>query len=372
MWPSQSPVYYADVPLRGPDFGKWSDVPQFLALIGTGRVLNFGLRLRPFHGSGAFKGVHIIGRLQPATCKDGRITVSAGSDPNLDTTVRLGALANGDFDPKNLSLAVLSQLDFSRIAPCDLELTLVSPIGVGASLGTSAAVSVGILRAFLGPGYPAEETARLAVDAESRIAGRNTGNQDQVASAFGSSLQPSACQSLTIRDLYDFEVRELSLGAQIRRVFAHTVAVYIGGHDSSDIHLALVEELSSDPELAREKIMNIRACADLAEQSVEADDASSFRAACEALLAAQRGLSPRLINATVDLLLATAASCGAEALPGACVPGAGGRGGTLILHLDDAATLARFAEKFAATPEFADCRLYEVCLADEPTLPRSL
>lgn len=365
--PTQTAVYHADVPLRGPDFGKWSDVPQLLRLVGTGEVLNFGLRLRPFGGHGAFKGVHVIARMGAPTCQDGRIIVSAGSDPEYDYAIRLGALAAGDFDHRHLSLAVLSKLDFSRLAPCDLDLTLVSPIGVGASLGTSAAVSVGILRAFLGAGHPAAEIARMAIDAESRLAGRNTGNQDQIASAFGSALRPSACQYITLRNLYDFEVQQPRLGPRIRSLFTTAVAVYIGYHDSSNIHRELIEELSSDEDTARRKILAIRECAGMAERSLLNDDPRAYREACDRLLTAQRDLSPRLVNDVALQLMETASACtrGGESAA-FCVPGAGGQGGTLILHLPNQETVQGFAKQFSTTSDFSGCRLFEICLANDP------
>lgn len=373
MNPVQIATYWSDVPLRGPDFGKWSDVPQFRKLVGLGRVLNFGIRLKAHGIPGQFKGIHVNVRLDRPSCKDGLITISAGSDPWYDNVVHIGDLKTGDFDKSQLSLAVLSKLDFARIAPCDIHLGIVSPIGVGASLGTSAAMSVGILRAFLGAGYPADEIAKLALDAEANIAGRNTGCQDQIASAYGSALQSSACQSITIKSLFDlevFSVQVVAVGSKIRDIFNHTLAIYIGGHDSSDIHHALIEELSTNEVVAREKITAIRECASLARKSVLDDDDPAYHRACHALMLAQKALSPMLVNDTALSLIKLAEECSDEDEPyvGACVPGAGGRGGTVLLHMGGNVAIARFAKRFEENEEYAECRLYDVRLADDPVV----
>ena len=368
--PEQGPMYWADVPLRGPDPGKWSDVPQFMDLVGHGEVCNFGIRLKAHGVAGAYKGIHINARLSRSSCKDGQIVISAGSDPSYDNIVRIGALASGDFDKSQLSLAVLSKLDFSRIAPCDIHLGIVSPIGVGASLGTSAAMSVGILRTFLGSGYPADEIAMMALDAEANIAGRNTGNQDQIASAYGSALAPSACQSIRVRSLFGFDVASIAVGSRIRDIFNHTLAVYIGGHDSSDIHHALISELLGREDAAKEKIRAIRECASLARRSVQDDDDRAYGDACKSLLKAQTALSPNLVNATALSLMNLAEECSDEVLrnDGMCIPGAGGRGGTLILHMHTDEAIARFAERLTGNPAFEGCRIYDVRLADQPVL----
>jgi len=369
--PAAQELYFADAPLRtSDDFGKWSDVRKFLTLIGYGQVLNFATRLRPHGGTGMFKGIQTIARIKPASCKNGMIFVNAGSDPDYDDAITLDALAAGDFDHSKLSFAVLSKLDFSRIAPCDIELTTVTPIGIGASVGSSAAILVSILRAFLGSGYPAEEIAKLALDAEFRIAGRNTGNQDHIASAWGSHCYPSACQSIVVNNLFDFSVRSLNVRHRIRDVFRYTLAIHLGSHDSSDIHWQLMEELSTDDELAKQKLLAMRQVVNVAEEAIIEDDDRKFRQACDLLLDAQRNLSPMLINQQAEDLICIASQTpgvgGAIEFDGACIPGAGGLGGTVILHLRDEVAIRNFVQKIKDYDSFDGCRIYKVRLADEP------
>lgn len=368
-FPFNLPCYFAEVPLRfGPDFGKWSDVKAFLDLISGGRVLNFCGRLRPYDGDGFFKGFQVLVRILPNTSKGGRIIVSAGSDPKYDCWVERDAFARDDFDKSKLPLCVLSLLDFSAIQPADIHITIVSPIGAGASLGTSAAMEIAILRAFLGFGFPADEIAKMAIVAEKVVFGGNTGNQDQIASAYGSSFHPSCCQDISISDLYDFKVALPRVGQNIRQMFNCSVAIYLGWHDSSDIHQRLMNELlAAAEEETKAKLIAMRDTARMAGEAVAIDDTVLFAKACESMLIAQSNLGEGLINPDARLLIDTARTM--PNFVGGAVPGAGGYGGTTLVCFSDKNGSRTYVSQLNDLDLKFPYTIYEMQLTDEPISP---
>ena len=116
------------------------------------------------------------------------------------------------------------------------------------------------------------------------------------------------------------------VGPKIASWLANTVVTYIGSHDSSNIHQALMAELDGDSRAAEVKLTRIRQTAELAKKALVEDNTTLFAQACQALLDAQRGLSQALIGERSHLLIETARRFDGVS----CVPGAGGNGGSLI------------------------------------------
>lgn len=320
-------TYFADVPLRLWDPGKWSDVEKFLDLIGGGAVLNLCGRLRLWGSSDEYNGIVINAKVLEPSIDGGRIIVRAGADPSFNANCTMNQLVDGSFDHNELALCVLSTIDFSRIAPCDLDLTIVSPIPPGASLGTSAALGVAIERAFLGSAHDSLKIAERALFAEKEISGRKTGRQDHDAAANGSHhgvWTPAIMIEMT--SLYEATVTPVTVGPNIASWLRHTVVTYLGSHDSSDIHQALMAELEDDSGAAEVKLTRIRQTAELARKALAEDNTTLFAQACKALLDAQRGLSQALIGGRSHVLIETARHFDGVS----CVPGAGGNGGSLI------------------------------------------
>lgn len=325
--PELSRTYFADVPLRLWDHGKWSDVEKFLALIGGGAVLNLCGRLRLWGSNDLFSGIVINVNVLPPTIHGGRVIVRAGADPSFNANCTVEQLVDGSFDHNELALCVLSTIDFSRITPCDLEITIVAPIPPGASLGTSAALGVAIERAFLGNAHDSLKIAERALFAEKEISGRKTGRQDHDAAANGSHCDVwTPAIMIEMRSLWEATITPIPVGSNIASWLKHTVVTYLGSHDSSDIHQALMAELEGDSAAAEEKLTRIRQTAELARKALAEDSTDLFSQACQALLDAQRGLSHALIGGRSHVLIETARHFDGIS----CVPGAGGNGGSLI------------------------------------------
>jgi galactokinase/mevalonate kinase-like predicted kinase len=353
LMPDNTRTYFADVPLRLWDPGKWSDVEKFLDLIDGGTVLNLCGRLRLWGSNDPFNGIVVIVRVLPPSIHGGRVIIRAGADPSFNANCTMEELLDGTFDHSELALCVLSTIDFSRIVPCDLEITVVAPIPPGASLGTSAALGVTLLRAFLGDAHYSRGIAERALFAEKEIAGKNTGRQDHDAAANGSHCNvwtPAIIIEMT--SLYEATVTPVTIGPNIASWLKHTVVTFIGSHDSSDIHQALMAELETDEEAAKTKLTRIRQTAELTRKALVGDNTALFAQACQALIDAQRGLSPALVGEKANLLIETAHRFDGVS----CVPGAGGNGGSLISCFPSRERAADFVSEAHKTGDF---RFYE-------------
>ena len=317
----------AQVVLRLLDPGKWTDCPWFIEMVGKpGMVVNLGGYLRPWDGSGTFKGVKVICLTDYA--KKGMVTVSAGASSNYDAGASMADLASGYFDKSSIILAGLSQVDFSGMERRSLHLTITSGIGPGASLGTSAAVLVGLLRVFCGPDYDSHKLAMAAVDAELNIAGKTTGNQDHIAASFGSSNRPSAAQRIEIANFPEAKVTPITVGPEVRAVINEGgVITFIGSHDSSDEHRKARERIESGQGIARDAFDSMIASAKAAEQSLIEDDAAAFGKALDQTTEAHRLVHPELIGFLAQGIMESAKQSGSI---GAMLPGAGGEGGSVF------------------------------------------
>jgi galactokinase/mevalonate kinase-like predicted kinase len=325
-------AFFADVPLRLMDPGKWSDVRKFLDLIGGGKVLNICGRLRLWGSNDPFSGVRASVHVLPPSVHGGRIIVRAGADPSFNATCTFEQLRSGTFDKKELVLCVLSTIDFSPLCACDLDITILSPIPPGASLGTSASLGVAINRACLGSAYEPVEIAERTLEAELNICGKPTGNQDHLAAAFGSRLSvKTPVIMIEIRDLTDVTVTSVPVGPNIARYLRNVVVVFLGSHDSSEIHLGLQDHLAQNPDQAKELLCAMRDTADVTREAFRVDDAMSFVRAFEAVEAAQRNLSDKLISPVAGDLIVEARHYGGVSI----VPGAGGIGGSVVCCFPD-------------------------------------
>jgi len=335
-------TYFGNAPVRGVDWGKWSDVKKFLELIGHGLVCNLSMTLSPYGSSGRFKGVEVSARVMPKEGKTGRVIINAGSDPRYDAVAEISSLASGDFDTGELPLCVLSLIDLSSFNENDLHVVITSPVLPGASLGTSASVESAFLRTFLGDSFDPTELWKLALRAEYEIAKLNTGNQDQIAAAFGSfSGASTPVQLITIRDLFDADVESIPVGPKVAGVLGNTLAAVVGQHDSSDTHQMLMAELEGDPAMAKTKLLAMRDTAEMAADAFRSDSPEALFESMEALLEAQTGLSSGLVGATHWKLIQDARHFGGAS----SVPGAGGEGGSVITIFPDTDSMHKFAQQ---------------------------
>ena len=221
-----------------------------------------------------------------------------------------------------------------RWAPpnCDLSVQVSSAVPAGSSLGTSASIVVALvtaLQALEGAQLAPAALARAAHDVETVDLRRQSGVQDQVAAAFGGA------NLLRVAPYPHFEVHPLEVPDDVLEGLSERlVTVYLGAHDSSDVHLAVIEQLKHDKALGEEVLGALRRAAKTASDALEAGDLASYGGAMVAATQAQALLHPMIVNPVARDLIEVAASHGAL---GWKVNGAGGPGGSLsLVSADDA------------------------------------
>jgi len=207
-----------------------------------------------------------------------------------------------------------------------VRVNIFSPAPPGASMGTSAALSValiGALDALTEGRLTPQEVAALAHSLETQKLGLECGVQDQLASACGgvNLIHMTAYPRTTVTPIHlpdelfwDFEQRLL--------------LIYIGKpHNSSETHKKVIADLgpnaSGDPRLER-----LRELAPEAQSALSARDFVRLGAVFDANTEVQRALHPDLICESFEDIIATA---GEFEVLGCKVNGAGGDGGSVAI-----------------------------------------
>ncbi|HTV12726.1 MAG TPA: hypothetical protein VME20_12790 [Acidimicrobiales bacterium] len=242
----------------------------------------------------------------------------------------------------------LLEATLRRWAPprCDLDVEVSCAVPAGSSLGTSASVVVALmtaLRALSGEIVEPAMVARAAHDIETIDLGRQSGVQDQVAAAFG------GVNLVRIAPYPHFEVSQLSVSDEVVGSLAdRLVTVYLGAHDSSDVHLEVIAHLTRGEGPGRKALEALRAAATSAGDALVCGDLAAYGQAMTAATEAQALLGPTLVNPTARELIEVAAKHGAI---GWKVNGAGGPGGSLsILCEDDPGALLTALAAVAEAP----------------------
>lgn len=265
---------------------------------------------------------------------------------------RVHALDYGDsFDldgdvPARHALLVAAIEEAGLPQGSSLELAVSAQVPPGSSTGTSAAVAVaviGALDALCGRRRDALGTARRAHRLEVERLGRESGVQDQIASALGGvnhiviGPYPNAFPSPV--------VLPLALRFELER---RLLLVCLGSpHDSSALHEKVIASLVAEGERSR-PLEDLRSASAAARAALEGGDLGAFGAAMVANTDAQARLHPELVGAGAAEVIAMARSHGAL---GWKVNGAGGDGGSVtVLCGPDARDRAALLAELATLP----------------------
>ena len=205
-----------------------------------------------------------------------------------------------------------------------VEITTLADIpSAGSGLGSSSAVTVGLLHAlfaYRGLQVTAEELAERACTIEIDRCGKPIGKQDQYIAAFGG-----------IRDIRfgpGDEVRpeELGLSAAERRdLQRHILLFYTGITRSADTILA---EQTANIKATRPQLDLLRDLAGVAVERLRRGDVDSVGTAMRRGWEAKRELASGVSNGQVDAAVSRALDAGAS---GAKLTGAGGGGFLLVI-----------------------------------------
>lgn len=208
----------------------------------------------------------------------------------------------------------------------DIHVNIYSGAPPGASMGTSAAVSValiGALDALTEGRLSAHDTAVLAHELETKKLGLECGVQDQLASAYGgvNLIHMTAYPETTVTPIHlpeelfwDFEQRLL--------------LIYIGKpHNSSETHKKVIADLGADPS-GDARLERLRELALDAQKALVARDFPALGRVFEANTEVQRALHPDLVCPAFEEIMAVAADFD---VLGCKVNGAGGDGGSIAI-----------------------------------------
>ncbi|MHB8294742.1 MAG: GHMP family kinase ATP-binding protein [Acidimicrobiales bacterium] len=252
--------------------------------------------------------------------------------------------------PQDHALLVAA-IEDSGLADADMEVTVRCGAPPGSSTGTSAAVAVALIGALdgaCGRSRSRLDVATAAHRLEVDRLGRQSGVQDQIASALGgvNSIEITRYPEVSVTPL----LLQPGLASELER---RLLLVYLGGsHDSSRLHEKVIANLGltrSDhggatvsgavvpgagagrprPALASSpRLEALRLSAAAARQALADCDIEAFGRAMVRNTDAQAELSEELVSPLARSIIGTAARQGAA---GWKVNGAGGTGGSLTL-----------------------------------------
>lgn len=201
-----------------------------------------------------------------------------------------------------------------------VEVRVRSAVPAGCGTGTSAAVTVALLRALAAARDERPSRRHLAYAAhrlEVDVVGAESGIQDHLAAAFG------GINFIEMEHYPEASVHALPQWDGLDPCFS---VVFLGRpHDSSAVHRAVIEAVSSQPSQAFE---SLRSAAEAARRAVVAQDLAALGRAMVANTDAQRRLHPSLVGLDAANVIGAARAHGAI---GWKVNGAGGEGGSVTL-----------------------------------------
>lgn len=322
-------------PIRIVDNGGWTDT----WFAGHGRIFNIGI----------YPYAEVQVEVFPADTAPERVMIRAENygDRYAMTPEK------GVWDKHPLLEAAIHYMNVPR--ELALEVTIYSEAPVGASTGTSAAVSVALIGALdrLTPGrMTPHEVAQVAHHVEMEMLHLQCGIQDQLCSAYG-GINFIEMRQFPWATVSQIQVPNSTWWELERRL----VLIFLGrSHDSAEIHRKVITELEHEgPDSPR--LEALRGTAALSRDAVYEGNFAAFGRAMVVNTEAQTHLHPDLVSADALKVIDIARRHGAL---GWKVNGAGGPGGSVtILSGDlsrDKRTMIREIE--AADPLFRHIPLY--------------
>lgn len=205
-----------------------------------------------------------------------------------------------------------------------VEITTLADIpSAGSGLGSSSAVTVGLLHAlfaYQGVQVTAEELAERACMIEIERCGKPIGKQDQYIAALGG-----------IRDIRfgpgdDVLAEEIGLGATERRALQQQIMLFYTGITRSAN--TILAEQSANMDVTRPELDILRDLAGFAVERLRSGDLDAIGPAVRESWEAKRKLASGVTNGKIDLAVSRALDAGAA---GAKLTGAGGGGFLLVI-----------------------------------------
>lgn len=308
------------VPVRIGDIGGWLDT----WFAEYGEILSLSVASRYFNSHGSYRNIKVAATKTRVRNKKGILVISA-ADPNYDVQCSISNIIKGKFDRKNLLLASVYMVRKYIDPNCDIEIDIHSPYPPGASLGTSASVSVAVIKAISDGKINEKEIAEIALAAETKILSGQSGTQDQFQAAHGSS---GSINFITVTKYPETKLEKIKISPKTQKALeAGLITVCYGTHKSSAEHERVIKELEKEgPEDPR--LQALRGLAKKAKKFLENDNLIGFGKIMQKNTEAQRKLCKGIVSSRAESIIMVAKMH--DSL-GWKVNGAGGEGGSITL-----------------------------------------
>lgn len=320
----------ASVTVRICDIGGWLDT----WFAESGRIINLAVSSRPFGSKGEFLAVDVLFCLDQSTKLvsglTGKVVIMA-ADTSFNVTIdRRQIKSSKKACRENLLLATLSLCELDTLPAGDLIFRIMSPIPPGASMGTSAAVSVALIKAvnhlrrtYNLPLWRNGDVAEKAFLAETKVMGGQSGTQDQWSAAF---IWPA--KLIEIERYPKTIASEIKLSKRFKKELENgLITVFVGRHDSSDTHLHLIKTLEQEGANST-AFQPIRDAVGMAQKAFLDSDLAVLGRAMIANTEGQRSMCSDLVGPHHQNVIKLAVK---HACLGYKVNGAGGEGGSVTL-----------------------------------------
>jgi len=302
----ESTIINAVAPTRICDVGGWTDT-RFAQ---SGAVLNFAVSPQ----------VEVkVSTFPPSKKEDGIIL----EVENYDESYTLNP-ANITYDRHPLIEASIKVMELPH--DTSVKITILAHAPPGASMGTSAAVSVAIIGALnelTQQNLSLHEIATLAHSVETQELGLECGIQDQFASVYG------GVNFIEIHDFPHARVTQVKLSDTVARELEQKLLLtYIGQpHVSSEIHKLVLADLGSSAH-NDERLIKLRELARQTRDTLHAGDVVALGHLFNKNTQVQRELHKELVGDDFEAIISLANEF--DAL-GCKVNGAGGDGGSIAI-----------------------------------------
>lgn len=307
------------VAVRCVDIGGWLDT----WFSKYGEILNLGVYSRYFGRlKSPFRGIKVTVFHEKS---DKTFFSICADDPNYDIVVTLDELRSSP-NHSNLLTANLYLLQKDYEFRGHYKIDISSSIEPGASLGTSAAVSVGTLLAMceaINVKKPVSEIAKMAWRAETEVMGGQSGTQDQFAAAFS-----NACNFLEITSYPKTKYRKVTIPKKVKKALENgLITIFYGKHDSSAMHSKVISKLEKQGSHSP-KLKPFRGLAKNAEKCLKSGDLIGYGKIMQQNTKAQQKLYEGLVCQKATLIINLSRKFSAL---GFKINGAGGAGGSITL-----------------------------------------
>ncbi|MCH8473609.1 MAG: hypothetical protein LAT55_00090 [Opitutales bacterium] len=307
-------IFRCKAPVRICDLGGWTDT----WFAQSGCILNIAV----------YPCVEVSVKVRKRVENDSHFIIRA---ENYGETLHFPRTAKAGQDEEMFGKYALLRVAceaFSLPEALCFEVSIFSEAPAGASIGTSASVSVAILGAldlFAQSQASPYQIAQKAHHLESEVLGWQSGVQDQFAAVHG------GISFIEVIRYPDAKISPVEISPSLfNELESRLLLVYLGKpHCSSEVHNRVIAKMQSNPGY-RKHLQALAACADKGREALLKGDLEAFGRTMIDNTEIQQSMDADLVGTQARKLISLAKDFGAC---GYKVNGAGGDGGSITLLL---------------------------------------